>query len=105
MAGQIIGLSILKKQRVGSRRIMSEIYQKTLFYPVITDSPEACINAGFAYLTQNKDIYGTKAKDYFLTAQKLDTDNLYKYEIGVGLRQATDSSVHATEFYAYYLDE
>jgi hypothetical protein len=105
MANRIIGSSILKKQSVKSRTVMSNIYLSAYIYPVITDCPEVCINAGFAYLSQGKDLYSKKAKEYFLTAQKLDVDNLYEHEIGVGLRQATDSSTHATEFYAYYLEE
>lgn len=105
MAKQLIGSSILKKQSVTSRTAMSNIYFRAYMYPVITDCPEACINAGFAYLSNGKDLYGKKAKEYFLTAQKLDVNNLYEHEIGIGLRQATDSSIHTTEFYAYYLEE
>lgn len=101
----MIGRSILKKKAISSRKDLLQVYLNTINNPVITDSPEACINAGFAYLAQNKKLYGKEAKEYFLTAQKLDINNLYQYEIGVGLRQTTNNSIHATEFYGYYLEE
>jgi hypothetical protein len=105
MANRIIGRSLLKKQHVSSRRVMTDIYRNAFAEPVVTDCPEVCINAGFAYLSYGKEMYSKQAKEYFLTAQKLDIDNLYEYEIKSGLKQATDSSTHATEFYAYYLEE